>query len=146
MICAAKGFKAFLTSDGGTGATFGLVGEVQILNFLQSFGVQYFLFQIGREFVLLSDGGDNALLAFLQFGELFEAFLHGGHILLVHRARHLFTVARDEGNGRAFVQKAYDIAHMMRGQIEFLRDLRGEIYFFHYAQKLKPQKYAFLVK
>ena len=124
-------FEAFLARDGGAGAAFGLVGEIQVLDFLHRLGVQYLLLQFGREFLLFADGGDDALLAFLQFGELFEAVLHGGHVLLVHRAGHLLTVACDEGDGGAFVQEAYDVGHMMRGLVEFLRDLRGEVGVLH---------------
>ena len=63
------------------------------------------MLQFGCEFFLLADGGDDALLAFLQFGELFEAFLHGGHVFFVHRAGHLLAVAGDERDGGAFVQE-----------------------------------------
>jgi len=89
------------------------------------------LFQFGREFLLLADGGDDALFAFLEFDKLLQAFLHSGHILFVHSACHFLAVAGDEGDGGAFVEKANDISHMMCSQIEFLRDLRGKIGVLH---------------
>ena len=124
----SKRLQTFLTGDGGAGAAFRLVGQIQILNFLQGLGVQYLLLQFGREFLLLTDGGDDAFFAFLQFGELFEAFLNSGHILFIHCARHFLAVAGNEGDGGAFVEEANDIGHMVRGEVEFLRNLRCEVY------------------
>ena len=123
-----KRLQALFAGDGGAGAAFGLVWQIQILDFLQGLGVQYLLLQFWRELLLLADGGDDAFFALLEFNELFEAFLHGGHILFVHRACHFFAVAGDEGDGGAFVEEVNDIGHMVRGQVEFLRDLRGEVY------------------
>ena len=60
--------------------------------------------------------------------------LHSGYVLFVHRAGHFLAVARDEGDGGAFVQKPYDVAHMMRGQVKFLRDLWGEIVIVFHSQ------------
>ena len=129
-----KRLQSFFACDGCASAAFGLVGEVEVLHFLQGLGVEYLLLQFGREFLLLADGGNDAFLAFLEFGELFEAMLHSGHVLFVHRARPFLAVAGDEGDGGAFVEKAYDVGHMVRGQVEFLRDLRGEIGVLHRCQ------------
>ena len=38
-----EGLEAFLAGDGGAGAALGFIRQIQVLNFLQGFGVQYLL-------------------------------------------------------------------------------------------------------
>ena len=72
--------------------------------------------------------------------------MHGGHVLLVHRACHFLAVAGDEGDGGAFVEEANDIGHMVRGQVEFLRDLRGEVYGVRHIFRFRSAKIRFSLR
>ena len=60
-----KRLQTLFAGDGGTGAAFGLVREVEVFHLLHSFGVQYFLFQFRCKFLLFADGCDDAFLTFL---------------------------------------------------------------------------------
>ena len=84
---------------------FGLVGQVDILQFGSIPTVSDALLQFGCHLVEVGDGLDNRLLALLDLLVAFVLIADGGNLNLVEPSRAFLSITGDKGDGTALVEK-----------------------------------------
>ncbi|MNH16031.1 hypothetical protein D3C79_756570 [compost metagenome] len=105
------------------GATFGLVGEIEIFQPGLAVGTVQLARQLGGQLALLLDGANDHLAAIFQFTQIAEAALQGTQLTVVQAAGHLLAITGDEGHGGTFVQQAHGGLHLFRASIQLGGDL-----------------------
>ena len=95
----------------GTCAPLGLVGEIDILQFVGIPAVGNALLQFGRHLVEVGDGLCDGLFPFLYFLQSLVVVADGGNQHLVESAGALLTVAGDERDGASLVEQCEGIGN-----------------------------------
>ena len=81
------------------------VGLVEVLHALELRGGPDLRLELGRELALGIDEENDVLLALLEVAEVGKALVEGAQGNVVHAARGLFAVARNEGDGVPLVDE-----------------------------------------
>ncbi len=110
-----EGLQALVAGDGGFGAALRFVGEIEIFELGLLEGGEDFGFELGGEFALFVDGGEDGLAAVFELAEVLEFFLDVADLDFVEVAGDFFAIAGNEGDGRAFVEEGDDGGHSLEG-------------------------------
>ena len=88
-----------------TGHALFAVGLVEVLDALELRGLANLLLELGRELALGVDEQDDIVFALLKIAQVGQALVERAQGDVVHAARGLLAVARDEGDGVALVDE-----------------------------------------
>ena len=82
--------------------------------------------QQGRELALFVNCFAHRFFAVAQFAQVAQAGFKFPQLDVVQPTRDLFAVAGNKRNGCAFVQQGDGGLHLLRPNLDFLRDLRDD--------------------
>ncbi|MND47944.1 hypothetical protein D3C80_388510 [compost metagenome] len=118
--------KATFAGDLGAGAALRLVGKIKVFEFGLGGGTG----KLGRQFVghlaLGIDAVDDRDAAGFQLTQIDEALGEIAQLRIVEAASHFLTIARDEGNRRAFVQQTDRRLRLFRARVDFCGNRKAE--------------------
>ena len=107
-------------------AALGLVGQVDILQLRLGRGLQDLRLQRIGHLPLFGDGGQDRRPPRLHLAQIGQPLRQRPQLGIVQPARHLFAIARDEGNGGPFIQKADGRRHLRRLRADLCGDDLGD--------------------
>ena len=115
-----QGLQSFFTGDHGSGAAFGLIWSVEILQSYRCFR----RFDLRPEFfgqlALLFDGRQDRLPAFFQGTQVTKPFIQVSKHLVIQGPVGFLAVSGNKGNGIAFVDQADDGFRLPDFDVQFL--------------------------
>ncbi len=97
-------FQSRLTRNLRTGSAFYFVGKIQIFQMRLVCRMRYRIQQLRRHLVLGGYRRDDDRTARLQFAQIIQAFIEQSQLDVVKTAGGFLAIARDERDGRPFVQ------------------------------------------
>ena len=112
--------QSFFHGHAGAGFAFGLVGQVEVLQFGQRGGVSYLLLQLGRQLALFADTLQYGFTAFVELFQLQQHVADGGNLHLVEVAGHLLAVAGDERYGGTLFQQFDGVLHLTYSHVDLM--------------------------
>ena len=115
-----EGLEALLAGYLGPGAAFGLIREVDILEFGGIPAVCDALLQFRCQFVKVADGLENRFLTLLDFLEPIVLGTDGCNLYLVEPACPFLAIAGNKGNGAALVEQCQGVVDSPLLKVELL--------------------------
>ena len=112
--------EPFFPGDGGLGAAFGPVGQVDVFQHAQGFGVLNLIAQFVGEMAVLFQGLEDGLLSGVQVGQLLKAVANSGHGDFIQAAGGLLAVAGDERDGGTVIEQGGHGGHLGGGHAGFV--------------------------
>jgi hypothetical protein len=103
--CFGQRCKTGLAGDLGLGAALLLVGQVEVFEALLGLGVQDLGLQLGGQFSLFLDRGQDGAAPVFHFAQIGQALFQRAQLGVVEVVGHFLAVAGDEGHGSAFVEQ-----------------------------------------
>ena len=113
-----KWFQSLFPCHLGTGASFGSIGQVDILQCGGLPAVVDAFLQLSSHLPLFGDGLDNRLLALRNLLQSRQPVADGSNLYLVKTTRPFLTVAGDKGDGTPLVQQFQGILYGMLLQVQ----------------------------
>ena len=105
--------------DGGTGGSLRLEGTVNILQLHERLCHTEGGLNLGSELFLCGNQRGNFLTALIHLAQILQTVVQSAQGGIVHAARYLLAVTRDEGDRVALVDKSNGFFHLFSIQSEF---------------------------
>ena len=104
------------------------VGLVEVLDTLELRGLANLLFELGRKFALGVDEQNDVLFALFKIAQVRQALVECAQGDVVHSARGFLAVARDKGDGVAFVDELDGCLDVGGLKVELVGELGDKIH------------------
>ena len=96
--------------------------QIQIFQAGLGLGQVDFAAQLGGQFALLLDAGEDAGAALVQLAQVAQAFFQVAQLGVIQAAGDLFTVTRDKRHGGAFIEQRYGGGDLLWAYAQFFGD------------------------
>ncbi len=114
--------EAGFQGDLALGTALLLVGQVEVFQAGLGVGQVDLAGELGGEFALLLDAGEDRGAAFVQLAQVAQALLQIAQLGIVEAAGDFLAVTGDEGHGGAFVEQRHGGGYLLRAHAQLVGD------------------------